>query len=228
MPPKSKNENSEQGPSLDHTLHLTQKRIAPTRLAALQMLIYAMELDDEKESNVTADDFLDAQSKLKEGYEVASAFQASLLETHELTLPESLGKTLNKLVEAMDELVRITDRCNVTDGEIKGFRPSDDMYNLCCTRIAKGVNDFSDDLRGFFLELNDKGKADAMDRTSTIAVEIGQIGRVINMVATNASIEAARVGDAGKGFAVIAEEVKVLSSRVSSLSVSLTSRLHVN
>ncbi|MFK7881099.1 methyl-accepting chemotaxis protein [Roseobacter sp.] len=228
MSAKSKNAENEKGPSLDHTLHLTQKKIAPTRLAALQMLIFHMEMSTEEESNVTAEDFLDAQTKLKEGFEAARNFKTYLSETHKLDLPDTSNKMLEKLVEAMDELVRITDRCTVTDGEIKGFRAGADMYDLCCTRIAKGVNEFSDDLRTFFLELNDKGKADALDRTSTIAMEIGKIGRVINMVATNASIEAARAGDAGKGFTVIADEVKVLSSRVSSLSVSLTDRLHVN
>lgn len=228
MPPRPKSAEIDKGPSLDHTLHETQKMIAPTRLAALQMLIYNMELSSEKESHVTAEEFLDAKSKLKDGYDAANGFEAYLLNTHKLKLPEGLGKTLSVLVEALEELVRITDRCTVTGGEIKGFRPSDHMYDLCCTRIAKGVNSFSDDLRVFSLDLNDKGKADALDRTSTIAMEIGKIGRVINMVATNASIEAARAGDAGKGFTVIADEVKVLSSRVSSLSVSLTDRLHVD
>ena len=55
---------------------------------------------------------------------------------------------------------------------------------------------------------------------------IGKIGRVIHMVATNASIEAARAGHADKGITVIADEVKILSFRVLSLSVSLTDGLH--
>ncbi|MDW3221890.1 MAG: methyl-accepting chemotaxis protein [Paracoccaceae bacterium] len=228
MPPKMKTDETVKGPSLDYTLHETQTKIAPTRLAAMQILIYNMELSNDEESNVTAEDFLDAKSKLREGYDAAKDFQSYFLTTHELDLPESLSDTLGELVVALEELVRITDRCSVADGEIKGFRPSPTMYDLCCTRIAKGVNAFSDELRVFFLELNDKGKVDALDRVNTIAMEIGKIGRVINMVATNASIVAARAGDAGKGFNVIADEVKVLSTRVSSLSVSLTDRLHVN
>lgn len=228
MPPKMKTDETVKGPSLDYTLHETQTKIAPTRLAAMQILIYNMELSGEEDGHVTAEDFLDAKSKLRDGFDAAKDFQAYFLTTHELNLPESLSDTLAELVTSLEELVRITDRCTVTDGQIKGFRPSNTMYDLCCTRIAKGVNAFSDELRIFFLELNDKGKVDALDRVNTIAMEIGKIGRVINMVATNASIVAARAGDAGKGFNVIADEVKVLSTRVSSLSVSLTDRLHVN
>ncbi|WP_187432086.1 hypothetical protein ROLI_022970 [Roseobacter fucihabitans] len=225
---KTKTAEAEKGPSLDHTLHDTQTKIAPVRLAALQILIHNMEQSTEQGSNVTAEDFMDARDKLKIGYDAAKGLKNLLLTAHDLKFPKGLAENLDSLVAALEEIVRITGRCTSEDGVIKGFQPGAHMYDLCCTRIAKGVNSFNEDFRTFVLELNDKGKADAFDRTSVIAVEIGQIGRVINMVATNASIEAARVGDAGKGFAVIADEVKVLSSRVSALSVSLTDRLHVN
>ncbi|WP_299504833.1 methyl-accepting chemotaxis protein [uncultured Roseobacter sp.] len=228
MSSKPKTASVEGGPSLDHTLHQIQTKIAPTRLAALQILIHHMEMSTAQNGNVSPDDFLDAKTKLKEGYDAARGVRACFLAAHDLQIPESLGEMLDEVVAALEEIVSMTERCTVAEGEIKGFRPLDNMYDLCCTRVAKGVNAFSDALRTFFLELSEKGKADALDRTSTIATEIGKIGRVINMVATNASIEAARAGDAGKGFTVIADEVKVLSSRVSSLSVSLTDRLHVN
>ncbi|MGC3937009.1 methyl-accepting chemotaxis protein [Roseobacter sp. EG26] len=228
MSSKRRHARDKEERSLDRTLHDVLSKIAPTRVAALQVLIHHMEADNEGAQNVSPAEFAEAASRLRDGFVAARDLEGTYLAPHEVVLPEGLSKSLVEITSALADLVGITDRCSVSEDAVKGFRPSGNMYDLCCTRVAKGVSAFSAELGAFFLELTDKGKADEMDHTSSIAMEIGKIGRVINMVATNASIEAARAGDAGKGFTVIADEVKVLSSRVSSLSVSLTDRSNVN
>ncbi|MFK7765273.1 MAG: methyl-accepting chemotaxis protein [Roseobacter sp.] len=212
--------------SLDVMLHGIRDDLAAARVAAMQVLVFQMQTDSSGKDVVEPDEFMQAASEISRAHKSLHDLEAVHLKHHDIKLPEELSSKIVKVSADLGELVRILDRCSkCPEDGIRGFKAGQNLYDLCCTRVAKGLNDISRGIAAFFLNLSEKEKADDLEKTNSIAKEIGKIGRVINMVATNASIEAARVGDAGKGFTVIADEVKTLSTRVSSLSVSLTDRL---
>jgi uncharacterized coiled-coil DUF342 family protein len=85
---------------------------------------------------------------------------------------------------------------------------------------TRGVMQRTDEARRIFTEL-----------TSSVD-EIGQVSRLIaeiagqtNLLALNATIEAARAGAAGKGFTVVAGEVKNLAKRTSQSTEEIAGRI---
>jgi len=116
--------------------------------------------------------------------------------------------TSNEAKKAIEDVSKSTQSINLSTTENLGMaqKSLDELRS-----VTDAIQNVAEKLVSFTKTVN--GLEDNSDRIRDIVLLIQDISDQTNLLALNAAIEAARAGEAGRGFSVVADEVKKLADK---------------
>jgi len=151
----------------------------------------------------------------QESIDIASKLENHNVETsHVATAITEMSSTANEVAQNTTQVADATQAVTVD------IKDAQDRVDTSLTEIEALVEEINGAAK------NMDSLSEQSQKINNVLTVIGSIAGQTNLLALNAAIEAARAGEQGRGFAVVADEVRNLASRTQTSTLEINEMLN--